>query len=62
MSSERHVTVSPKKELKLIYSESAVSEEAKEAFLDAYNELEMNYLRLKQSLSNYIITSKKPAN
>jgi hypothetical protein len=62
MSSERHVTVSPKKELKLIYPEPAVSEEAKEAFLDAYNELEMNYLRLKQSLSHYIIASKKPAN
>jgi hypothetical protein len=61
MSRERQATVSPKKDLKLIYSEPAVSEEAKEAFLDAYNELEINYLRLKQSLSHYIATSKKPS-
>jgi hypothetical protein len=59
MPKERQTTVPPKKDMKVIYSEPSISEEAKEAFLEAYNELELNYLRLKQSLSQYIVNSKK---
>lgn len=57
---ERTTTLTPQKRLKVILPEPFVSEEAKEAFLMAYNELEENYLRLQLNLAHYLVNAKKP--
>lgn len=55
-------TVAPaKRQLQVIYNDNHVSDEAKEAFVTAYNDLEQHYLQLKKNLSTYLSTRSKPS-
>lgn len=58
---DRASTLSPaaKKELKVIYHDSEVSDDLKDAFDAAYNELEQNYLQLKKNLEQYLASKPK---
>lgn len=58
---DRQVTITPvNKQLRLIYRENNISDEAKTAFILAYNDLEQQYLQLKDKLARYAASRVAP--
>ena len=55
MRYQRTITIPKNQELKIIYSDYAVSEEVKSSFLAAYSDLEHAYNLLKVNLDKYLV-------